>query len=212
MSSSAMRQAKASLIVFKDFPARYRDTLSGLTQADFTRTPSMPMTELTLDQAIQLALQRHQAQDYAQAEMIYRQILQVQPQEANALHLLGLLLQHQGQPQAAVELIRRSVALLPHVAELHCNLANAYLADYIAGKIDRVDVAYMKFISAARQMPVVETLLPLSSVAPAAGKAAPPPAAKVEYEFLPGKWQRLTMPFNSYEAAEKWRALMAGLS
>jgi len=43
------RQAKASLIVFKDFPARYRGILAGLSQADFTRTPSMPMTELALD-------------------------------------------------------------------------------------------------------------------------------------------------------------------
>ena len=40
-------------------------------------------------------------------------------------------------------------------------LADRYLADFIAGKIDRVDVAYMKFINAARQTPVVETLLPL---------------------------------------------------
>ena len=43
------RQAKASLIVFKDFPAHYRDTLATLTQNDFTRIPSMPMTELALD-------------------------------------------------------------------------------------------------------------------------------------------------------------------
>ena len=43
-------------------------------------------------------------------------------------------------------------------------LANRYIAEYIAGKIDRVDVAYMKFINAARQQPVVETLLPLSAV------------------------------------------------
>ena len=43
------RQAKASLIVFKDFPATYRDALAELTAAGFTRVPSMPMTELTLD-------------------------------------------------------------------------------------------------------------------------------------------------------------------
>jgi len=42
------RQAKASLIVFKDFPASYRDTLADLTRTDFTRVPSMPMTELAL--------------------------------------------------------------------------------------------------------------------------------------------------------------------
>src|SRR5207249_1860662 len=53
--------------------------------------------------------------------------------------------------------------------------------------IDRVDVAYTKFISAARQQAVVETLLPLSSVG--AGErgrvSAPSGGAKVEYEFLP---------------------------
>ena len=43
------RQSKASLIVFKDFPATYRDVLAELARTDFTRVPSMPMTELTLD-------------------------------------------------------------------------------------------------------------------------------------------------------------------
>ena len=43
------RAAKASLIVFKDFPASYRDILADMARADFTRVPSMPMTELTLD-------------------------------------------------------------------------------------------------------------------------------------------------------------------
>ena len=40
-------------------------------------------------------------------------------------------------------------------------LANRYIAAYTAGRLDRVDVAYMKFLNAARQMAVVETLLPL---------------------------------------------------
>ena len=69
-------------------------------------------------------------------------------------------------------------------------LADRYIEQYIAGKIDRVDVVYMKFINPARQTPVVETLLPLSSVQvetrkPSAGPAAAGPAKKVDYEFLP---------------------------
>src|SRR5438105_4724873 len=48
--------------------------------------------------------------------------------------------------------------------------------------LDRVDVAYMKFLNPARQQAVVETLLPLSSV-PGAGQAAGGP--KQEYEYLP---------------------------
>src|SRR4051812_2176953 len=57
-------------------------------------------------------------------------------------------------------------------------LADRYLASYVSGAIDQVDVAYMKFLSASRQAPVVETLLPLSAVAPPAGgrpSAAPAP-------------------------------------
>ena len=70
-------------------------------------------------------------------------------------------------------------------------LANRYIAAYTSGAIDQVDVAYMKFLNSARQVPVVETLLPLSAVAPGipgAGRqpAAAAPARPVEYEFLPG--------------------------
>jgi F-type H+-transporting ATPase subunit gamma len=69
-------------------------------------------------------------------------------------------------------------------------LGDRYLAAFIAGKLDRVEVAYMKFHNAARQEPVVETLLPLSAAAPpvrrrGGGEAPPPTAQPVEYEFLP---------------------------
>jgi F-type H+-transporting ATPase subunit gamma len=60
-------------------------------------------------------------------------------------------------------------------------LSNRYIAEYIAGKIDRVEVVYMKFLNAARQAAVVETLLPLS--APAGSTA--PRGTPVEYEFIP---------------------------
>ena len=67
-------------------------------------------------------------------------------------------------------------------------LASRYVELFVTGQVDEVRVAYMKFENAARQTAVVETLLPLASVAvetrhkaPAA-EAAP---AKVDYEFLP---------------------------
>jgi F-type H+-transporting ATPase subunit gamma len=67
-------------------------------------------------------------------------------------------------------------------------LANRYIADYTGGRLDRVEVAYMKFLNAARQTPVVETLLPLGAVtAPGQRQPAQPAAAEqpVQYEFLP---------------------------
>jgi len=59
-------------------------------------------------------------------------------------------------------------------------IADRYIGAYIAGQVDRVEVCYMKFLNAARQAPVVATLLPL--MAPTTEQ---PAAARVEYEFLP---------------------------
>jgi predicted N-acyltransferase len=44
----AARRQRASLIVMKEFPARYRDALSCFLPRGFTRIPSMPMTRLDL--------------------------------------------------------------------------------------------------------------------------------------------------------------------
>lgn len=69
-------------------------------------------------------------------------------------------------------------------------IADEYLDRYLSGEIDRVDVAYMQFHTVARQIPVVETLLPLGSLAsPAGGKKGEAPVAaggrKIEFEFYP---------------------------
>jgi F-type H+-transporting ATPase subunit gamma len=61
-------------------------------------------------------------------------------------------------------------------------IADRYLQAFMSGAVDRVEVAYMKFLSASQQTPVVEALLPLTQ-APGAGVKGPRP---VEYEFLPG--------------------------
>jgi F-type H+-transporting ATPase subunit gamma len=62
-------------------------------------------------------------------------------------------------------------------------LANRYIAAYTSGAIDQVQVCYMKFQSAAKQMPVVAQLLPLEPVSTETAKDKP--ASKIEYEYLP---------------------------
>ena len=73
-------------------------------------------------------------------------------------------------------------------------IADRYLELYSAGKLDRLDVVYTRFVSAARQVAVVETLLPLGSIELETGDAEKPGAAKEPaekgagdsmYEFLP---------------------------
>ena len=45
------KRNKASLVVFKDFPANYRSALGTLVSNDYARIPSMPMTRLVLPYA-----------------------------------------------------------------------------------------------------------------------------------------------------------------
>ncbi len=61
-------------------------------------------------------------------------------------------------------------------------IADRYIADFVAGRLHRLEVVYQKFLSAARQVPVVETLLPFGDLAVA--KSGDKTAA-VGYEFLP---------------------------
>lgn len=67
-------------------------------------------------------------------------------------------------------------------------IAEKYLQMYIKGEVDRIDVAYMKFLNPARQTPVVETLLPLDAET-AKGTSSGP---KLEYEYLPDAANILT--------------------
>ncbi len=67
-------------------------------------------------------------------------------------------------------------------------IANGYLEQYITGHIDRLDVIYTKFISTSRQIPTIETLLPLGSLDD--GDASEETesigsGSNTQYEFLP---------------------------
>jgi F-type H+-transporting ATPase subunit gamma len=61
-------------------------------------------------------------------------------------------------------------------------LADRYIESFCAHKIDRLDIAYTKFLSASRQMAVRETLLPIGTIG--AG-ALDEPQRSIDYEFLP---------------------------
>ena len=80
---------------------------------------------MTIPEAIALALQHHQAGRLADAEAIYRQVLAVQPNHADALHLLGMIALHTGRFDVAEDLFRRAIAAVPDVPEFYNNLGNA---------------------------------------------------------------------------------------
>jgi tetratricopeptide (TPR) repeat protein len=96
-------------------------------------------TQMTLQQALDLGVQHHQAGRLREAEGIYRQILSADPNNAQTLHLLGVLFSQVGQGEPAVEFIRRAIAQNPTAAQYHCNLG---AAQAIAGRHDEAIESY----------------------------------------------------------------------
>jgi predicted O-linked N-acetylglucosamine transferase (SPINDLY family) len=80
---------------------------------------------MSTDQATQIALRLHQRGDFQQAESIYRQIISVRPEHADALHLLGTLCIQTERFGEAVELLGRAISLRPDAADFHANLGEA---------------------------------------------------------------------------------------
>jgi tetratricopeptide (TPR) repeat protein len=81
----------------------------------------------TISQALAIAVQHHQAGRLQAAEQIYRQILQAEPNQAQAWHLLGVIAHQVGRPEIAAEYIQRAVGLDGAQADFHNNLGTVYL-------------------------------------------------------------------------------------
>jgi len=68
-------------------------------------------------------------------------------------------------------------------------IADDLIYRYVSGQVDRVDVAYTKFITSSKQLPVVETLLPFAGLdlQTKSTDAALAQESKIrdDYEFLP---------------------------
>lgn len=82
----------------------------------------------TIAETFRVALRHHQAGELPAAEQIYRQILEVDPNHAEALHLLGIVAYQDGRHEVAVECFGRALTVEPHNAVFHNSLGTAYLA------------------------------------------------------------------------------------
>lgn len=98
----------------------------------------------------QQAVQLHQAGHFGQAEALYRQILQVDPNHAATLHLLGVLSHQTGRNEAAVDLIGRAIARNGNVADFHNNLGLALQA---LGRFEQSAARYRQALRLRPQYP-----------------------------------------------------------
>lgn len=88
------------------------------------RLPSSVDTQTLVNQA----LAHHRAGQLAEAERLYLQVLDIDPNHADAIHLLGMVAFQAGELDRAATTIRRAIALHPTAASYHSNLGNVLQA------------------------------------------------------------------------------------
>ena len=101
------------------------------------------MSSVTPQQAIELGLRHHRAGELPQAESIYRQVLAHDPQNPDALHLLGVIAHQMRKHEDAAELISRAIQIRANEPDYHSNLGEALAA---MGQFDRAMASYRQAI------------------------------------------------------------------
>ncbi len=97
-----------------------------------------------LDEAVSIAIQLQQNEQWTAATDIYRRILDVAPDYADAVHYSGVLAHQQGRSEQAVALIERSLELEPDRADWYSNLG-IVLRDRL--KLEDATVAFQHAIA-----------------------------------------------------------------
>lgn len=95
----------------------------------------------TIQRALQTAIAHHGAGHFAEAEAIYRRILEAQPRHPDAWHLLGVIAHQAGRSDIAVDFISRSIRLNSRNPAAHSNLGLAHARN---GQLDRALAAYRR--------------------------------------------------------------------
>jgi predicted TPR repeat methyltransferase len=89
--------------------------------------------EINLEEALVLAMECQRSGRLTDADALYRQILEMEPDRPDALHYSGVLAHQQGRLEDATDLIERSLALEPNQADCYSNLG---IILHARGKID----------------------------------------------------------------------------
>lgn len=100
-------------------------------------------SEVTVDEAMSMAVLFQRNGQLDDAEKIYRRILAVAPEHPDALHFAGVLAHQQGRSEEAVAMIVRSLEIVPDRADCYSNLGIIFKA---VGYLDDAITAYRRAI------------------------------------------------------------------
>jgi protein O-GlcNAc transferase len=106
--------------------------------------------------ALESALRHHQTGDLTRAESIYKQILATDPNNVDALHLLGVIAHQSGNTNLAIKLLKRAVSHDSNQPAFYNDLGNALqLQKNFAGAVENYEKALKlkpQFIEAAMNL------------------------------------------------------------
>jgi predicted TPR repeat methyltransferase len=100
--------------------------------------------ELTLEEAVSLAILLQKNEQFGEAQEVYRRVLETRPDHPRALHYAGVLAHQQGREGEALALIERSLALVPAQADWHSNLGIVLQSN---GRLDDAINSYRRAIA-----------------------------------------------------------------
>ena len=103
-----------------------------------------PTRELTLEEAVALAILLQKNGQLVEAQELYRRVLETAPDHPHALHYAGVLAHQQGRSDEALALIERSLVLLPDRADWHSNLG---IVRQSTGQLEGAIDAYRRAIA-----------------------------------------------------------------
>lgn len=98
----------------------------------------------------QRGFQLHQAGQLQQAEALYRQVLAVNPNHADSLHLLGIIARQAGQPLRALKYLDKAIKIQPRAAAYRTSRGNA-LKDL--GRTKEAEASYRDALGLQRDFP-----------------------------------------------------------
>ena len=120
---------------------------------------------VSVSRRLDTALQHHQAGRLSEAEVAYREMLAVDPENIDALHFLGVISHQRGEHGRAAELISRALSRNPSNAPAHNNLGNALGGQ---GKLNEAVASYLNAL--ALDPDYVDALVNLGAALRAQGK------------------------------------------
>jgi protein O-GlcNAc transferase len=97
----------------------------------------------SIPEALEQASTLHRAGRLTEAEQLYRQILDIKPDHADSLHLLGVIAHQRGRSETAVDLIGKAIKVDDRSADFHSNIGSALHA---LGRLDDAEAHYGRAI------------------------------------------------------------------